>query len=306
MAEQEGFDLSGVRADVTADLAAIAQAEPPSTEEPAADDDTPSPETAEPTPEPEPDVIEVTAAGQRLKVTRDELIKGYQRDVDYRHKTMQLAEERRAAQAQLEQERTALRQQLLQVQQVMQDPDKLAEAHARLMSERGLSGDDNEVLTLGQMKTLWRHEQERLRAELAENQRQAAFEQQKALAETQYIADLQAHSKALLAKHPILQDVEKIDLLLLSDARDINPTDLQAVKDAMAESAARRAARLEKRLTDHTKMAVVRQAKIGKAAIEPPGAQAPPPSAPRNRPLRIGDADLTAQVIADLVAGSKR
>lgn len=49
--------------------------------------------------DPEEEWFTVKVDGEELQVTRDEALKGYQRDADYRKKTMTLAEERKAVQA---------------------------------------------------------------------------------------------------------------------------------------------------------------------------------------------------------------
>lgn len=307
--QSDTFDLSTVTAAAVEDLASplgvaaaaesTAQAEPASTTE-----ETPAAETPEPAP-PEEEVIEVNAAGQRLKVTRDELIKGYQRDADYRQKTMALADARRQldyAQQQLAAERQQLQHQVSQIQTVLNDPEKLRQLAVAHAQQQNLPTSPDEVLTVAQAEALFKAHLARTQQDwerrLAENQRTTETKQW----EHQYMQELSAHASALVKQHPILEDVDDVTLLLLKDARDANPRSIDDVKAFMAESAQRRAVRLEKRLQDHTKMAVVRQAKISKPSIEPPGAQAPASTAPRSRPLRLGDADLTAAVIADLAA----
>lgn len=49
--------------------------------------------------EPEPERFTVKVDGEEIEVTRDELLNGYQRDADYRRKTMSLSDERKAIEA---------------------------------------------------------------------------------------------------------------------------------------------------------------------------------------------------------------
>lgn len=70
--------------------------------EPEVDEADAEPEEAE---DEQPDTsarYTVKANGKELQVTLDELLRGYSREADYRHKTQELAEERRAAKAERE------------------------------------------------------------------------------------------------------------------------------------------------------------------------------------------------------------
>lgn len=127
-----------------------------------------------------PESIKVKVNGEEVEVTLDELARGYSRQSDYSRKTQQLAEERKAFQAEAEairQERAqyatllgALQQQLQSQQQLDQQPD-----WDRLY--------DEDPIQATKLERQWRKAQEERQAKLAaiqaEQQRLGqAFEQQ--------------------------------------------------------------------------------------------------------------------------------
>ncbi len=86
------------------------------------DEDGEAPEQPE-QPEEEPETFTVKVGGQEQKVTRDELLAGYQRQADYSRKTMELAQQRQAAEAEFQRvaaERQHYATQLDQVAAVLQ------------------------------------------------------------------------------------------------------------------------------------------------------------------------------------------
>lgn len=86
------------------------------------DEDGEAPEQPE-QPEAEPELYVVKVGGQEQKVTRDELLAGYQRQADYSRKTMELAQQRQAAEAEFQRvaaERQHYATQLDQVAAVLQ------------------------------------------------------------------------------------------------------------------------------------------------------------------------------------------
>jgi hypothetical protein len=86
------------------------------------DEDGEAPETPE-QPEAEPETYTVKIDGKEQKVTRDELLAGYQRQADYSRKTAEVAEARRAAEAEFQRvaaERQHYATQLDQVAAVLQ------------------------------------------------------------------------------------------------------------------------------------------------------------------------------------------
>jgi hypothetical protein len=86
------------------------------------DEDGETPEQPE-TPEAEPETFTVKVDGKEVAVTRDELLNGYQRQADYSRKTMELAQQRQAAEAEFQRvaaERQHYATQLDQVAAVLQ------------------------------------------------------------------------------------------------------------------------------------------------------------------------------------------
>lgn len=84
-----------------------------------AEDDAEAPQEQEP----EPETFTVRVDGKEVAVTRDELLAGYSRQADYSRKTAELAEQRRAAEAEIQRvaaERQHYAQQLDQVAAVLQ------------------------------------------------------------------------------------------------------------------------------------------------------------------------------------------
>jgi hypothetical protein len=83
----------------SADTAAPSVSEPPA-EAPASADPTPGDQSQEPAPEPEPEpppqTFRVKVRGEEREVTLDELRNGYSRTEDYKAKTAEVAEQRRA------------------------------------------------------------------------------------------------------------------------------------------------------------------------------------------------------------------
>lgn len=74
--------------------------------------------------EPEPEKFTVKVDGKELEVTKEELLRGYQREADYTRKTQKLAEERRMVESEFEQvrvEREQYAQVLGQLQQKLQE-----------------------------------------------------------------------------------------------------------------------------------------------------------------------------------------
>lgn len=96
--------------------------EPGPEEPPVDDEDGETPEQPE-QPETEPEIFTVKVGGQEVQVTRDELLNGYQRQADYSRKTAEIAEHRRAVEAEYQRvagERQHYATQLDQVAAVLQ------------------------------------------------------------------------------------------------------------------------------------------------------------------------------------------
>lgn len=91
----------------------------PEPEEPPVEND--GDEDGEPTEQPEqaePETFTVRVDGKEVAVTRDELLNGYQRQADYSRKTAELAEQRRAAEAEFQRVATERQHYATQLDQV--------------------------------------------------------------------------------------------------------------------------------------------------------------------------------------------
>jgi hypothetical protein len=142
-------------------------------EEQFADDD----DADEVEPELLDDSIEVTIDGKVEKVTRNEAAKGYQRQADYSRKTMELAKQRKAVEAEA-QKITAEREQYAQALQLIQ-----SQLSAEEQPDWNRLKDEDPFEYMVQ-KDAWRDKQERLaqvQAEQSRLQQQQMAEQQQAM-----------------------------------------------------------------------------------------------------------------------------
>lgn len=136
-----------------------------------ADDDDPEPDEDE-----EPaEYIDVTIDGQTERVTLDEAAKGYQREADYRRKTMALADQRKALAAEADQA-AAERQQYAQAMQLIQN--QIAQGEQEPDWARLKQDDPFEYLTKrdewrekrDQVQMLQRHQVQLQQQQLSEHQ----------------------------------------------------------------------------------------------------------------------------------------
>lgn len=119
-----------------------------------------------------PTTFRVKVDGEEVEVTLDELQKGYSRTQDYTRKTQALAEQRKAAEAELEavrQERAYYAQTLQVLQQQFQQNEAQPDWDALYQ--------ENPTEWVRQ-RELWRDKQEKARAVEAESQRIQAIQQQ--------------------------------------------------------------------------------------------------------------------------------
>jgi len=171
-------------------------------EEDAANDDSDDEESEEDEDESQDDASQrftVKVDGKEVEVTLDELRQGYSRTEDYTRKTQALAQERKAAQAELAQVRTE-RQQYAQLLGALQQ--QLAQAEQAPVDLNALYESD--PIEWMRQKELMRERQERQQAIQFEQQRLAQTqqaEQQQAM--RQY---LESQKDALLNLAPELRD----------------------------------------------------------------------------------------------------
>ena len=169
--------------------------------EDAADDeesDEESEEDVDEDQEDEPQRFTVKVDGKEVEVTIDELKQGYSRTEDYTRKTQALAQERKAAQAELEQVRTE-RQQYAQLLGALQQ--QLTQAEAPQDMDALYESDPIEWM---RQRELMRDRQERQQAIQAEQQRlmrEQQVEQQRQMQEF-----LEGQKNALIQAVPELRD----------------------------------------------------------------------------------------------------
>lgn len=119
--------------------------------------------------EPQPDKFIVKVNGEELEVTKDELLRGYQREADYTRKTQKLAEERRLVESEFQQvraEREQYAQVLTQLEQRLQEMAPAEPDWERLEAEDPI-----------EYARQWTHHQRRAQQQAAIKQEQARISQ---------------------------------------------------------------------------------------------------------------------------------
>lgn len=174
------------------------EAEPaePETEQeddaPSEGDDADDAEQTDEQPEPEPELFTVKAGGQELQVTRDELVRGYQRLSDYSRNIQQVAAERRQVEANqqaIAAERAHYSQNLEQLSTVLQ---------STLPARPPLEMADTDPIGYTQANARWEASVQQLQHVFAERQRiqeqhqqhVAAQQQQQLASAAQYLQEL--------------------------------------------------------------------------------------------------------------------
>lgn len=222
------------------------EAEAPSAEEPleaeegaeqgqpeAAEDDTPEPEA--------PQTYKIKVGGQEIEVSLDELKAGYQKDADYRQKTMALSDERRAAQAQLQQaaqERHQAAQALVENGSILKSQ---LQQFAQINWPALASQDPAQYVQLQAQYDALKQQWSQLTTHAAELQRVEAYHQQQNLQMT-----LQEEQQALLAKLPEWNDPAKAkqEKALIKEylkGQGFTEGDIETIYDHRAVSVARKA-----------------------------------------------------------------
>lgn len=150
---------------------------------------------------PAPKTFTVKVDGKTVEVTLDELQAGYSRSADYTQKTQQLAQERKAAQAEYE----AVRQERAQYSQLLTALEaQLKQADTPVDMDRLYAEDPIEWV---RQRELQREKNEKLLAIQAEQQRLTQAQQQEMQQQQQ--AYLSQQKELLLAAVPELKDPEK-------------------------------------------------------------------------------------------------
>lgn len=164
-------------------------------------------EATEETTEEDDPVVTVKIDGKDVEVKLSELKNGYQRQADYTRKTMEVSEQRKAAeaeQAKARQERDAYAQNLTRLQAQLEGV--LQEQQKQVDWEKLLESDPVEYL---KQQHLAQARQAKLQQVYSEQQRVQA--QQQAEAEGAHARHVQAQQQELLAKLPDWKDAKKAD-----------------------------------------------------------------------------------------------
>ncbi len=314
-------DLSAANVAAMADLQAeLAGAQAPEATPPAA----PEP-VVEPTSTPEP--VEASEAAQTVEVPEptqvpaapdpdavpddpEELKRGYLRHRDYTRKTMTVAEERKALQAEVERVRAyeaeaqRLAQETAYWRQLANDPDSLA-AFAEQRRQALNQPEPGAPVTWEQVQQIRQRDAQLLEQRMAQQFREELIKVETGRQEAQFFNELDAHATDLLNKNPLLKTQRGITRLIVEDARARGPRTAAEFKQFMAEEATDRNAALAKVMKDNEQAAIMRHAKATKPSITPPGGTIPAVQAPTKR-LKLGSSDLHAQIEQDLLNEMRR
>lgn len=243
------------------------------------------------------DTFTVKIDGTDVKVTRDELVRGYQRQADYTRKTQQVAELRKGFEAEMQ----ALREERAQYRAL------LPQLAARLSETMGPEPDwdklrQEDPVEFGAQWAEWQRRRERVQAVEAERQR---LETQKAReADDQAKQRLQAEASALLDKVPEWKDpkiaeAERAKIRDYVSALGVSPDEMQHITDHRLVLALRDAARYRDLMAG--KDAAMRKVQQAPNTLKPGRGTAPRQVADRTRQLqrlaKTGSIDDAAALI---------
>jgi hypothetical protein len=300
-------------ADLQAELAASAVATPAPVVEKAAAE-TPAAEAASPHVEvPEP-VAQAETPAPAAKVDDpdaipddvEELKKGYLRHRDYTKKTMSLAEERKAAQAeaqraaQIQAQAQQFYQEALQWRELAKDPDALARFADAQRAATNLPAAD-EPVSYAQLQAIRQRDAQALQAQMAHQFREELIRVETGRQEAQFFTELDAHAAQLLDKHPLLKTQPGITRLIVEDARARGPQNAAEFKRFMAEEAEERHRPLAKMIKDHEQAAIMRHAKAAAPSINPPGGALPAVQSPQKR-FKLGSQEFYDSLAQELAS----
>ena len=190
--------------------------------------------------ETKPEIFTVKVDGKEVEVTLDELQKGYSRTQDYTRKTQQLAEARKAAEAELQAIR-AEREQYAQLLGALSEQVKTA-AEPKIDWDRLYKEDPIEYV---RQREVMRENREKAAAIQAEQQRLAEIAQQEQM--QQFQAVKAKESEALLEALPAWKDpakakAEKAMLVEFGQKMGFTPQELGNIFDHRVVLALRKAA----------------------------------------------------------------
>jgi hypothetical protein len=190
--------------------------------------------------EDKPQVFTVKVDGKEIEVTLDELQKGYSRTQDYTRKTQQVAEARKAAEAELQAVR-AEREQYAQLLGALSEQVKVA-AEPQIDWDRLYREDPIEYV---RQREVMRENKEKAAAIQAEQQRLAEIAQQEQMQRFQAVKakEAQALIEAIPSwKDPAKAKAEKAMLVELGQKMGFTPEELGNIFDHRVVLALRKAA----------------------------------------------------------------
>jgi len=190
--------------------------------------------------EDKPQVFTVKVDGKEIEVTLDELQKGYSRTQDYTRKTQQVAEARKAAEAELQAVR-AEREQYAQLLGALSEQVKVA-AEPQIDWDRLYREDPIEYV---RQREVMRENKEKAAAIQAEQQRLAEIAQQEQMQRFQAVKakEAQALIEAIPSwKDPAKAKAEKAMLVELGQKMGFTPEELGNIYDHRVVLALRKAA----------------------------------------------------------------
>lgn len=269
----------------------------------------------------EEEELEILHNQQAVKLPKSEVLKLAQKGFDYTRKTMSLAEERRAFDAERLTAQAEIQRQLLVLKDTLTDPNSLRELVQWAAAQQGMELTDQQAaqaaasVTPQQAQQMISSQVQRLEQQLGTAVARAQHEIETNRLEKEYSATINTHLLNLTtAKYPVLQDVEGIDRLLreevgaqvksLIDADPTREIPMDQTLKMLEKAAERRAAKIESRFKERLKETAVKQAKLTSTGIEPAGGGAPKPT-PGATP-KLGSKELTALVYQDLGAAPPR
>jgi hypothetical protein len=263
-------------------------------------EETPSEPAAEATPvaEQKAEILyEFKADGEVRKVSLDELTRLASAGAHATRRQMEAAEKERQLQAWYQKTQTDLQAQLTN--------KEFLEKQYQSILEREQAAAQTENAQRPVQQQLSREEV----AELAAAQAQAVIFQNELNHWKQNTqADISRYTADIINKHPLLKEVEDIDILIRRDAGKRHKADMTAghntsvdeIKAYIAEAATARVAKLEKQFKDREQAAIMRHAKAQKTAIEPKGGAIP---AVQSRPaFKWGTGDMAKSIEQELRA----
>jgi len=232
-------------------LSAAMDAPPPDREAAAEPEAAPPEATAEPEPQPEAaaepqaqeedTTVTVKIDGKDVEVPLSELKNGYQRQADYTRKTMEAAEQRKAAEAQIAQAQQERQAYAANLQRMQAQLEGALQEQQKVNWDELLQSDPVEYL---RQQRIAQERQATLQQVYGQQQQVAA--QQQALAQQAYVRQLEAQQQDLLAKLPDWKDeakakAEKVALREYLAGQGYEAEAIDGIADARAVILARKA-----------------------------------------------------------------